>query len=202
MKKKVMLCKILGGVIIVFLLILLPQTLGKAIIVTTAVDIIPVMQEKSNWCWAACAEICGKNANPNSTRTQRDVVRTIKGSSLPNVTGTLRQSEIGTEYVAMSVMDYLYGEIRLDYSQITECLAHGYAVQAAAGIYSLDGVRQGGHMVVINMTQFVDIVGENPYRLTYYDPNDGLSYTCTYEEFCNGSFNGRRYDQTVYVEVE
>lgn len=47
-KKKVMLCKILGGVIIVFLLILLPQTVGKAIIVTTAVDIIPVMQEKSN----------------------------------------------------------------------------------------------------------------------------------------------------------
>lgn len=37
----------------------------------------PIMrrrQQKSNWCWAASAEMIGKYRNPTSTKTQADIV--------------------------------------------------------------------------------------------------------------------------------
>lgn len=176
---------------------------AKAIIVTTAVDITPVIQAESNWCWAACAEIGGKNAKPNAIRNQYEVVHFLKGTTAdayPNEPGSLSDSVVGSEFVSNYIMAFDYGDV-FTYSEITEHLAKGYVIQAAAGYYNWLGIRVGGHMVVINCTQFADVAGEDPYRLTYFDPWDGTSHTCTYDEFCDGSYNGREYDATVYPEV-
>lgn len=34
--------------------------------------------------------------------------------------------------------------------------------------------------------------------ITYFDPGDGSYRTCTYAEFCNGSFSGTSYVETCY----
>lgn len=89
---------------------------------------------------------------------------------------------------------------RWDFSEIAISLNLGYPVQAAAGYYNSWSVREGGHMVVVNMAQFVDNSNISEFYLRYYDPLDGVSHTCTYDAFCDASYNGRKYDQTVYVE--
>jgi hypothetical protein len=62
---------------------------------------------------------------------------------------------------------------------------------AIAGYY--DGsTRNGGHAVVI--------YGWNDDKVRYVDPANGASVhtTCTYTAFCNGTYNTRKYDGTVY----
>lgn len=55
-------------------------------------------------------------------------------------------------------------------------------------------------MVVIYGTQFIDNSSGNFYYIDYFDPWDATTHHCTYSDFCDGSYNDRRYDQTVYVK--
>lgn len=73
-----------------------------------------------------------------------------------------------------------------------------YAVTAAAGYYS-NGVRTGGHMVVICATQFIDNSSGSTYYIDYIDPSDGKRYHMQYSDFCNGTTTGRIYDGSVYI---
>lgn len=56
-------------------------------------SITPVIQAKTNWCWAASGEMMGKNICPTSTWTQYDLVHYIKSTvgsePYPNEGGTL-----------------------------------------------------------------------------------------------------------------
>ena len=75
----------------------------------------------------------------------------------------------------------------------------GYAVQAGAGYYS-GNVRNGGHMVVIYGTQFIDNSSGISNYIDYLDPWDATPHHCKFTDFCNGNYNSRKYDQTVYVK--
>lgn len=37
------------------------------------------------------------------------------------------------------------------------------------------------------------------YYIDYIDPWDKQAHHVTYSEFCDGSYNGRKYDGTVYA---
>lgn len=188
--------------IIIFLLTLLLCfiPLANSVNATTqfhGVNIIGVVQAKSNWCWAACAEVCGKNVYPSSTRTQYSVVTFIKESTI-NEAGTLDESARGSQYVAYNNKTYSYTYSTWNFSQIVNSLKNGYAVQAGAGYYS-GGLRTGGHMVVIYGTQFIDNSSGLLNYIDYFDPWDGTRHHCLFSEFCNGNYNNRIYDQTVFV---
>lgn len=183
-----------------FILCFMPfANFANATIQYNGVDIIEVIQAKSNWCWAACAEISGKNVYSASNRTQFDVVAFIKGSSTNNEPAFLDESGRGSQYVAYNhkTYDYIYTE--WNFSQIVNSLKKGYAVQASIGYYS-NGIRIGGHMVVIRGTQFIDNNSGMYYYIDYYDPWDGTNHHCLFSEFCNGNYNGMVYDYTVYVQ--
>ncbi len=66
---------------------------------------------------------------------------------------------------------------------------------ASAGYYNDNNIRNGGHAVVI--TGYY-ISANNEQSLVYSDPWDLTSHTCTYTEFCNGTYNSRRYDGTCH----
>lgn len=87
---------------------------------------------------------------------------------------------------------------KIPYEQITQSIKNGYAVQANAGYYK-GNTRTGGHAVVICGTLFTDGSDGIVVYIDYIDPKYGDYHRCTYSSFCDGSFNGRKYDQTVYV---
>ena len=54
-------------------------------------------------------------------------------------------------------------------------------------------------MVIVYGVQFINNSSGLSYYVDYKDPIEGSNHHCTYEQFCNGGYNGRKYDQTVYV---
>lgn len=181
---------------VLIIAILLPSLSVNAQI--ESVSVTAVQQAKSNWCWAACAEMSGKVVYSSSTRTQYNVVNYLKGSLFvpyPNSTGSIEESASGSQYVAHNTKTFTSTDSKWIFPQIESSLADGYPVQAGAGYYT-NGVRNGGHVVVIKKTESTN---SNAY-IDYVDPWDGATYHCSYLSFCDASFNGRKYDQTIYVE--
>jgi hypothetical protein len=172
-----------------------------ATVQTESADITGVKQAKTNWCWAACAEMAGTSVYPSSSRDQYDVVEHLKGTSStphPNVSGSIRDSANGSEYVTHNNINFTSKSSKWNFSQIATSLSHGNPVQAGAGYY--DGsTRNGGHVVVIYMTQFIDGTSGTETYIDYLDPWDGASHHCSLDAFSDGSYNGRKYDQTIYV---
>lgn len=186
-------------------LVVATTTVAYATIQTDGVSITGVRQAKSEWCWAASAQIAGKCVYPSSSRTQYSIVNHLKGATAgtseemyPNESGSLSDSVAGSEYMTYGNVDFRSTYSKWGYSEIVTSLVRGYPVQAAAGYYNWI-IREGGHMVVIYMTQFIDNSDGSWMNLYYYDPWDGETHCCTYEAFCDASYNGRKYDQTVYV---
>lgn len=187
---------------VICLVLLLALTINISL--ATSVDVIPIKQAKDNWCWAACAEMAGKTAfksvyNLTSYRTQYNVVEKLKGTSsepYPDETGSISESATASKYVTYDYIEFASTGSKWSFAKIESSLNDGYAVQAGAGYYNLI-FRKSGHMVVIYETK---TVGSENY-VSYIDPLfPDEDYCCTYEEFCNGTYNDRKYDQTVYVK--
>lgn len=165
---------------------------------TEHVNINGVVQAKSNWCWAACAETVGTTLYPSSQRDQYDVVKYIKGTPddpYPNVPGYTEDSAEGSEYVTYNRFQFGRTTSPFSFLDIESDIADGFPIQASAGYYS-GSARSGGHVVVIYMTQNFDY-GEQ--YINYFDPWDGMNHVCTYSSFCDGSYNGRQYNYTIFV---
>ena len=80
-----------------------------------------VQQAKSNWCWAACAEMAGHYVYPQTDKSQWAVVRYFKGTATedyPNVGGDSSDMERAVEYVANNTVDYSVVTAALRCSQI------------------------------------------------------------------------------------
>lgn len=187
--------------ICVSLVTVVPSNVVNALTITNSVSVSSVTQAKSNWCWAACAEMAGKSVYASSTRSQYSVVYYLKGVAsdpYPNVSGYITDTEAGSEYVSYSNEDFRSTSSTWSFSQIATSLGNDNPVLASAGYYS-NGVRTGGHVVVIYLTQMIDSSSGTSCYVKYIDPWDGASYYCTFDSFCDGSFNGRIYDRTVYI---
>ena len=165
-------------------------------IVTMRLGASYVKQDKDNWCWAASAEnLVIWEMNP--TRTQWDAVKYIKGWVLnwyPDTTGSIYDSAYAARYISNNTKNFSASETCKSYEFIREQIYNSNPVIVGAGRYS-SGVRVGGHATLI--IGWSKLNGKN--YITYFDSalNDDLE--CTYEAFCDGTFNGRRYDQTCYV---
>lgn len=76
-----------------------------------------VVQDMSNWCWAASAEnaIRWELASSSLTRTQWDAVNYIKGSAFipfPNVGGAIYDSRDAAEFISMNTKEYTAAEVK------------------------------------------------------------------------------------------
>lgn len=158
---------------------------------TNSVSITPVIQAKTYWCWAACCQMVGKNANSSSTRTQNDVVKYIYGSEVDDVSDA-ETTASGATYAAKNARTYSYGNKRT-FEQINASIVKGYALIAGLANSST------GHMVTIYGTQFIDNASGSSYYIDYVDPADGSRNHCTYSSFEDGSYNGLKYRESVFT---
>lgn len=153
-------------------------------------------QQKSNWCWAATAE----NAiiwEMSPTRDQADAVKKIKGSLLnphPNESGTIYEMRDAAEYISNNTKSYTATNSTKSFNFISERIYKHHPVLTGAGYYNGSGTRTGGHATLIIGWD----TSTGTQRIVYFDPNDGSYKTCSFADFCSGSFNGREYDQTCY----
>ncbi len=158
-----------------------------ATVQTTSVSIYGVMQEETRWCWAACAETCGKVSYPNSPYTQEDVVIEIKGGAY-NTGGSADETRDGTNFVAEYRDIWKRSNSALSFSSLTTKIAQDRPVIALLVNSSYN------HAVVVYMTQFIDNSSGEHYYIDYFDPEDGATYHIAYEDFCD--IEG--YSKSVY----
>lgn len=162
------------------------------------------MQEKSNWCWVASAETSAKYMlqSRGMTASQHDQYSTVyhlKGSNqepYPNRDGSITDTANAANYISGNKFSYVgYNEIRTQFFLISQINSQKMPI-TGAGYYNSSGTRTGGHATPIFGMYVYD---NGVIRIGYYDPDSGEALSCTFEDFCNGSFNGRKYDQTCYT---
>lgn len=159
-------------------------------------DVTPVVQAKSNWCWAACAEMCGKSVNPNSTLTQYDVVQYVKGGQY-NLTANWEELLIACRYVTNFSKVFTNGTLSAE-----ELLGYILSRQGVIAILSHSSGTSSYAVVIYQIGTNV-IVGENSasstYSVGFIDPWDGDAYFSTYDGFCNGSYMSYKLQTMVYA---
>lgn len=159
-------------------------------------NVTPVKQAKSNWCWAACAEMCGKSVDNSSTRTQYDVVEYIKCGQY-NSTANLGEILIACEYVTSFSKDFRNGTL-------SAAKLSNY-ILSRQGVIAILSKNNGtiGHDVVINQILTNVIVGENSassiYSIGFIDPWDGETHLSDFDAFCNGSYYSYKLQTMVYA---
>ena len=158
-------------------------------------DVVASIQEKSNWCWAACAQMAGRYISGGGIRSQSAIVEYIKGHT-NDVPSTIDETAQAATYASFGRETFSYTWSAFTWTRIRNEIDNNRTVLLAAGYYNDNNVRTGGHMVIgIGWTMNTST---DTYYISYIDPWDGKEYFCTYNDFCDGFFNGRKYDRTVY----
>lgn len=111
----------------------------------------------------------------------------------PNVTGSIYDSKAAAEYISNNTETYTAVEAKETYSFLGQQIRNRHPIIVGAGYYDSSGSRNGGHATLI-----IGYTIDGIEKITYYDSETDTTETCTYTEFCDGSFNRRKYDQTCY----
>lgn len=149
-------------------------------------NVIPVEQEKSNWCWAACAEMIGRFYNPTGYRTQQQVADyCMSGENLAlPFSNQLIISVI--MYAANNNINHEISAIDSTNAQeICRKLSLNYPIWIA-----LSNVQKGGHAIVLIGCTLSGNYESTTYTFSYIDPAYGVVRTCTYDDMINGTMNG------------
>lgn len=158
----------------------------------------PSIQQKSNWCWAACAEMVAEYRRPGS-RNQSAIVSYIKGSTV-NEGGTSAEQAEGTTYATYNEIHYTWVNYAENYSMLRSDVSNYRPISVILGNYKYTTYRDGGHAMVC--LGYVNTGGSlNNNKLFIYDVNTREYFWFTYAELINGTRNrweGMKYDQTVY----
>ncbi len=160
---------------------------------TYKVEYTKYPQQQSNWCWVASAECSGKHLR-YTDRTQTGAVTEIKGGVV-NETGTIFETAEAAEYFTHGLYDYVGEGRRYPCELFTAQLMNNY-IPIAGGIYYENGVATGGHATPVHSVQRL---GNGIKLIGYYDPDIDKTFTCSYEAFCDGSYNDRQYGLTCYI---
>ena len=159
-------------------------------------------QPYSLWCWAACAEMLGKNANPNATRTKYDVVENIKGTPdnpYPNVGGDDEDLREGAAYVSNNGSTFQTTG-PLTASQIEDLIDRGIAVALRFGPIKTDNSGNNiGHGIIVY--GYKDVY-ENGAITDYFlicDPDTGNAGNRPYSSIFDENVALRDYLDTTYL---
>ena len=139
-------------------------------------------QEKSLWCWAACAQMDAATFGNNKTQTQ--IVNYVKGvNNAPDVKGTLLESVTACEYASGTTNQYENKPVsNMPEANLISKLNSGKPVTAQMFV----NTNQNGHSVIIFGYRI-----ENGTKYFYIrDPkhdNVGVTFCRTYNELITGT---------------
>ncbi|MBE6729066.1 MAG: hypothetical protein E7568_02395 [Ruminococcaceae bacterium] len=149
----------------------------------------------SNWCWAACAEMLGKNANPITQKTMYDVVENIKHNS--NGTGDRKAVRDGAQFVSNNGATFVALN-PITAQQIENLIDNGIAVAVGLGPLK-DSTSDIGHEIVIyGYKQVYASNGSIEKYFIYNDPGVGDNRNKLYEHLFDESQATREYQHVVY----
>ena len=155
-----------------------------------------VQQAKTNWCWAACAEMAGHYVDPETDKTQWAVVRYFKGTStddFPNVPGNCYEIERAIEYVANNKVNYYVSGSALRCGDIY----NEVVVDDKAIVASMQPSSGTGHAILVYGIRYA--CGVDYVR--YIDPWEGESRMEVYSKLIDGTASALtdlKWDQSVY----
>lgn len=104
-------------------------------------------QEKTNWCWVACAQMLAKN-QVATTVTQTEAVIHVKGSDVNEPAESIYEIEDAVKFISNNAFSTIKGEVVLQENALKEKMAAGYPV--IAGMAVVFGTSGTGHAFVID----------------------------------------------------
>lgn len=171
------------------------NTYARASVINSVAPIPIVKQAKSNWCWAASAEMFGKGVLSSSTRTQYDTVRYVKGSEV-NETANASECLNACRYASSNVKPLSFTSTRLSFSEVGRRVAKGEGIFT---VLAKEGTNLE-HAVVVSATQFIDGNNGIENNIDYLEPFYGKSYHCSYDSFCNGHCQNMKFSRMIYTK--
>ncbi|MCC8122251.1 MAG: C39 family peptidase, partial [Oscillospiraceae bacterium] len=167
--------------------------------VTQYLDIEYVSQGDKNWCWAASALMAGKAITPTSTFTLEDVVRKIKGDTLPDTGGTNAEIARAAEYASEDKADFYASDNTRSWEWIYKEISNGHPVIAICDTYSSTLVRSPDQHAVVIVGCSINDAGVKCVQ--YLDPNQGTDpKNVTYDKFTTSKTSGWHYIETILVD--
>lgn len=165
--------------VVAFLTILLCIPMRASAYPTThSINLPSVVQEKSNWCWAACScaiiEYYGGNVD------QEDFVYSVlgntnnKGVDMPEIQRGLSNYSIGSTYIKDTLT---LEQIRVGTYNSRRPIIAGWQYRNTSSIIS----SRKGHVVVV--TGYIDDSNLQERCVIYMDPETGRFHTMDYSDF-------------------
>jgi hypothetical protein len=146
-------------IIVVLVSMLMILAYGDVFASSKSLSITKYSQEKSNWCWAAGAQMVAKYKVPASTKTQSNIVSHCHGNT-NNTPGTLADIKSAITYASNS---YYFGHSQtvIDYS------THMSKLNASMPVLAWMSWNGGGaHILVVKAYNFTNLIT----LLTLIDP--------------------------------
>lgn len=147
----------------------------------SALHIIFVKQEKTQWCWATTAQMTGKCVYPSSNVTQTQIVVHVKGEDI-NDAANPRETANGTMYATNDTTSFLGDLGAMSFRLVKNHIDKGRPIQPLVN----NGVT--GHYYVI---YGYDEASNGDY-LYIADPWDGYGKYVSYLDFLNGTWSDTR----------
>lgn len=156
---------------------------------------IQQQQQKSNWCWAACAKIMGDYVNGGTSRSQSEIAQYINGGA--NEVATVIDVANGAAYA--SYFNHFFSSTgTMSYNQIDSYVGDYKPTTLLHG-KTENGEWVGHFMVCIGYVK--NFSSANNSSLFIYDVWNNTYHWFTYNEYNNGSddyLKQNYYTHTVY----
>lgn len=156
---------------------------------------------RSNWCWAACAEMLAKS-QVDTTLDQTDAVKFIYGY-VTNTGASYTDSYLAVRYLSDYEVVYIKGSVPLQLQATIKKIRSGYPIIASCDVVDSDT----GHQVIIyktNDTGNLSIYDPVPSEDCGYPANTDYDYPANYDDFVNSTIEtpwGGEMTWVHYVSV-
>ena len=132
------------------------QTTIPVVVANKVLDVPHIRQEKSQWCWVACAQMIIKTYDPNNIKTQAELVTELWGSDINEATNktdiiNVVEKQFTNEDTGQKIGEgkYISNPANMTDTQMRQILDSGSPIIYLVGKYKNNGERESGHFRVI-----------------------------------------------------
>ena len=145
------------------------------VVADKVLDVPLIRQEKSQWCWAACAQMVVKKYRPNDSHSQTDMARIGQQLDAGQMPSNTDNNYLAIERIVGNCTDNTVSLIHKTDANFTENdlrtqLNAGSPVIYLSSRYSNSGARTGGHFRVIYGYYWLE--SANKYVYLVHEPYD------------------------------
>ena len=142
-------------------------------------------QEKTNWCWAACATAAGKHVTPSSPYNQYDAVYSVH-NNYANSGGTVAETASAANFVSQSNATYTGCDYAIGSEVLVQKILQDRVTIIGYARYTPNNVYDSAHMVTA--TKYEVETSVNHRVITVYDPYLDSEVVYNYTQLYQGSY--------------